>query len=574
MDRIVRRCKHNNPTKLEIMNKTISINLGGFFFHIDEDAYQKLNRYFEAVKRSLAPEGRDEIMKDIESRVAEIFQGNLKNEKSVIGINDVEEVITIMGQPEDYQIDENPKTSNHNYNYNYTFNSKSKKVYRDQDNAILGGVLAGLGHYLGVEALWLRLIMVVLIFGFGTGILVYIILWILIPPAVTTAQKLEMRGEPITISNIEKKVKEGFDEISEKINAIDHQKIANNAKSGAEKIATTLGDIITAIFKVLGKIVGAFVFFFAAVCLISIFFGSMFMIFSSTMPDTFIFNHISSPLNTEVPLWLQGILLLLSIGIPLVFFLILGLKLLVTNMKPIGNYFKYTLLALWLIALAGLIYLGIVQANEHGYDGRNSQKETISFTTNDALFISMNYNEFYTKSIREKNYNKLVQNENDETVIYSNNVKIHLMHTNETLPYIIVEKEANGKSHKEANERAKNIRYNFDIQKNKINLDNYFTTDLKNKFRNQEVHIYLYLPEGTILFPDESVSNYLSNQRSDIDVYYGDENYFYQVENKEMKCLNCPANQKENDSDSLSINLNDKSIEINVKNDQVNIKTN
>lgn len=86
------------------MNKTISINLGGFFFHIDEDAYQKLTRYFDAVKRSLSPEGRDEIIKDIESRIAELFQERLKNENQVIGLKEVDEVIAIMGQPEDLEL--------------------------------------------------------------------------------------------------------------------------------------------------------------------------------------------------------------------------------------------------------------------------------------------------------------------------------------------------------------------------------------------------------------------------------------------------------------------------------------
>ena len=93
------------------MNKTISINLGGFFFHIDEDAYQKLSRYFDAVKRSLSPDGRDEIMKDIESRIAELFQERIQNEKQVIGLVEIDTVIAIMGQPEDYKIDEDATKS-------------------------------------------------------------------------------------------------------------------------------------------------------------------------------------------------------------------------------------------------------------------------------------------------------------------------------------------------------------------------------------------------------------------------------------------------------------------------------
>ena len=158
------------------MNKTISINLGGFFFHIDEDAYQKLSRYFDAVKRSLSPDGRDEIVKDIESRVAELFQERLQNEKQVIGVKEIDEVISIMGQPEDYKIDEDT-SSNYNSDYsNSRSYSKTRKLYRDRDNSMLGGVMSGLGHYIGVDSLWLRIIMVILFFGFGTGLLIYIIL--------------------------------------------------------------------------------------------------------------------------------------------------------------------------------------------------------------------------------------------------------------------------------------------------------------------------------------------------------------------------------------------------------------
>ena len=143
------------------MNKTISINLGGFFFHIDEDAYQKLSRYFDAVKRSLAPEGRDEIMKDIESRIAELFQERIQNEKQVIGLSEIDAVIGIMGQPEDYKIDEENNTSS-SFNASNTSYSRTKRLYRDKENGMIGGVMAGLGHYLGIDALWLRIIMVIL----------------------------------------------------------------------------------------------------------------------------------------------------------------------------------------------------------------------------------------------------------------------------------------------------------------------------------------------------------------------------------------------------------------------------
>ena len=185
------------------MNKTTSINLGGFFFHIDEDAFKKLSNYFDAVRRSLSPDGREEIINDIESRISELFTEKLGTTKQVIGLKEVDDIITIMGQPEDYKIDEEtPKNENSFGNFTKSIYI-NKKLYRDKENSFLGGVMSGLGQYLGVDPLWLRIIMVILFFGFGTGLVLYLILWILIPEAVTTSQKLEMNGEPINISHLE-----------------------------------------------------------------------------------------------------------------------------------------------------------------------------------------------------------------------------------------------------------------------------------------------------------------------------------------------------------------------------------
>ena len=126
------------------MNKTVNSNIGGFFFHIDEDAYQKLVRYFDAVKRSLSnSSGTEEIMKDIEMRVAELLQAKQATDKHIINSKDIDEVIVVMGQPEDYRIDEEASETQ---SYT-TLNSNRRKLYRDNDNASIGGVCSGLGHY-------------------------------------------------------------------------------------------------------------------------------------------------------------------------------------------------------------------------------------------------------------------------------------------------------------------------------------------------------------------------------------------------------------------------------------------
>ena len=549
------------------MNKTISINLGGFFFHIDEDAYQKLSRYFDAVKRSLSADGRDEIMKDIESRIAELFQERLQNDKQVVGLSEIEEVISIMGQPEDYKIDDEKTSYQSSSSSSTNFYYPSKRLYRDKENGMIGGVMAGLGHYLGIDALWLRILMVILFFGFGTGLFVYIVLWILVPEAITTTQKLEMKGQPITISNIEKKVKEGFDDITSKISSIDHEKITNTAKSGASRIGSSIEEVITTIFKVFAKIIGSFILFFSAIALLGIVITSIIMIFSSTMPENYILNHIQTPIGLETPLWAQGILFLLGFGIPLFFLFILGLKLMVNNLRSIGNYIKYSLLAVWIVAVGIIISLGINEASQLAFDGKSVQKEVITIAPTDTLKIKFKNNDFYSKSIYRNHDFKITQDEGDNEIIYSNNVSIEIKETDAAAPYMLIEKLANGKSTSQAKKRAEKIKYEYKIEGNTIILDNYLLTAVENKFRGQEVEIYLYLPKGTIFQTDESFSNF---DRSDYGFFdeneYDTKNPVYRVDVDKVRCLNCLAEENienngiENEDSSATIYYDDNGV--------------
>lgn len=138
-------------------------------------------------------------------RVCELLTAKQINPNQVVSVKDVDEVIAVMGQPEDYII-EDDNSSQQNFNQeSYSSTSKSRKLYRDTDGGMIGGVLAGLGHYFGIDKVWLRVIVLLLVFAFGTGILAYLILWVVMPEARTTSEKLEMHGEPVNISNIEKK---------------------------------------------------------------------------------------------------------------------------------------------------------------------------------------------------------------------------------------------------------------------------------------------------------------------------------------------------------------------------------
>jgi len=523
------------------MNKTVNINLGGMFFHIDEDAYQKLTRYFDAIKRSLSnSSGQDEIIKDIEMRVSELLTEKQKSEKHVVAMKDVDEVIAVMGQPEDYRIDEEG-TENPSTNYS---SSKTRKLYRDTEHGMIGGVLAGLGHYFGIDKVWLRIFMLVMLLAWGTGVLAYIILWIVMPEAKTTSEKLEMTGEPVTISNIEKKVREEFDTVSEKLKNVDYDKYGNQIKTGAEKIGSSFGNFIIAVLRAFSKFLGVILIMSGLAILVSLFIA-VFTLGSSTLIEVPWQGFIEAGNFTDYPVWVFGLIMFFAVGIPFFFLTLLGFKLLSPNLKSIGNIAKYTLLAVWLISVSLAISIGIKQASAFAIDGRVVQKETINLNPTDTLFIKFKHNDYYAKSVNDRNDFKITQDSTGNDVIYSNEVSFRIVKTDTELPYIQIEKEAKGKTSTEAKQRAMQIKYGYKIVENQLILDNYLLTDLKNKFRDQEVEITLYLPKGIIFKANSNVQDYDRSDDDYFNLHFSSGDYIYRVGDNQVKCLNCPENENE-----------------------------
>ena len=526
------------------MNKTVNINIGGLFFHIDEDAYQKLSKYFDAIKRSLSnSSGKEEIMKDIEMRVAELFTERQKSDKHVINTKDVDEVVAIMGQPEDYRIDDDTEPAQ---SLNYVTTGR-KKLYRDEDRGMIGGVCKGLGHYFGIDSVWIRLLFLILFFGFGTGLIAYLVLWIAMPKAVTTSEKLEMTGEPVTISSIEKKVRSEFDNVSDKIKNANYDELGNRVKNGAESVGNKLGGIFTSVFEAFAKAIGMLIIIFSSLTLFGVFVMSIVAIFSSSLPQNTLINHFRTPLGLETPLWIQGILFLLTLGIPFFFLLVLGLKLVVTNYKSIGTIAKYTLLAVWIIAIGIMISLGINEFTQISSEAKDVKKEVINIAPTDTLHVSFKNNDFYDKDVNNRTDFRLTQDEANHEVIYSNNVYLKILHTTEKFPYIQVEKLAFGKTADEAKKRAEKIKYSFKIEGNQLILDNYLLSEVASKFRNQKVELFLYLPEGMFFKTDTNVENYDNSDNDYFNMHYSSGDYVYEVGQSKIKCLNCPANENEHD---------------------------
>jgi phage shock protein PspC (stress-responsive transcriptional regulator) len=189
------------------MKITVSINLGGYSFNIDEDAYAELKRYMKNLELHFAgEESSSEILSDIETRMAELFRTKLTNYKQVIDIKDVQQVIAILGTPEDISDNEGPtirdKFSSPGYH----------RMYRDTDHRVIGGVCAGIAAYWDIELWVVRLIFLILAM-MGVGILIYLILYIVLPEAKTTAEKIAMKGNPVNIHNIKDSVKQEFETV-------------------------------------------------------------------------------------------------------------------------------------------------------------------------------------------------------------------------------------------------------------------------------------------------------------------------------------------------------------------------
>ena len=553
------------------MNKTVNINLANTLFHIDDDAYNKLRRYLESIKRSFAgTTGSDEIIADIEARIAELFLEKMENERQVITHKEVDQVIDVMGQPEDYMVDEDifedePKKAHAQPEH------KSKKLYRDVDHKYIGGVCAGLEHYLGIDALWIRIIFILLaVFTSGFGLIAYILLWILVPEAVTTSQKLDMRGEPVNISNIERKVKEGFDDVADKVKSVDYEKVGNKVKSSSKTFFDTIGDIILFLFKVFGKFIGILLIIIGASTLIGLFFG----LFTVGMFDAVHFPGVDfyEIVNTTgAPVWVVSILLFFAVGIPFFFILYLGLKILVTNLKSIGNIAKFTLLGLWLISVGILIALGIRQAAEFSNTGSVHERNQLALeNVSDTLVIKMrNPGYEYTRDDVHFGRMSFAYDQNDKRLLVSDEVEVRVRKSEDSLVNIIVRKDANGSSSLAARERAKKIDFGYEVMGNQIILDEYLTTDTSNKARNQEVSVTIHVPKGKMVRFEQSTKYHIAGGIENDRDYYRSAivgHLWKMDEDGELKCQDCPEMDHDDDGEGNNkIIINEDGIDIDIK---------
>lgn len=203
------------------MKKTLTVNLGGTVYHIDEDAYKLLDTYLSNLRIHFCrEEGAEEIVHDMELRISELFTDRLRDGKQVITIEDVEEIIAQMGKPEDLgdEADGGGETSKDGSTYSQTAKGP-RRLFRDSDNKVLGGVASGLAAYFGWDPTWVRIIFLILGISLKGFVIAYIIAWIVIPLARTVPEKLAMRGAKINVENIGRTVTDNFEKVNEYVHS-------------------------------------------------------------------------------------------------------------------------------------------------------------------------------------------------------------------------------------------------------------------------------------------------------------------------------------------------------------------
>ena len=526
------------------MNKTVSINLAGIFFHIDEDAYQNLKNYFKAIKKSLQnSEGESEILADIEGRVSELFSERIKSSQHVISNKEVDEIVSIMGQPEDYKIDEalfeeSPEQEKSDIH--------KRRLFRDSDGAYVGGVSAGLGHYFGIDPLLIRLVWVLLIFGAGMGPLLYVILWILIPAAKTTAEKLAMMGKPVTISNIEKKVQEEFENVKASLervkNSVNSDKIndlGSTIQSKSRSFFETLCDIAMFLFKLFFKAIGLLFIVVSISSLIGFFISLLTVGIADAVhfPGLDFADLVNS---STLPLWLVSILALLIAGIPIVFLLLLGLRMVSSRAPQLNRYTKLALLGVWIIVLITLITLSLKLASDYRINASVTEQSELPVTSQDTLFLEMKGNPLYSKYLYRDNDLEIIYDEQNTKRIYGSNVRLIVRSTKDSIGSISVEKIALGSDYFNAKNRAEKLEYDYEFKNNTLFLNGYFLTNIDNKYRGQNVEVILTLPIGSVLFPDENTYSFHRNTSKYNDILdNGNEEHYMKVNYKSMRCLDC-----------------------------------
>lgn len=497
------------------MKKTFTINISGTVFHIDDDAYEKLHNYILKINGHFGSDFEaTEIVEDIESRISELFQERLKDGSEVITIEQVEQIISIMGMPEafdDAKDDEPVKVK--------APRQRQRKLYRDPDDRVLGGVCSGLGAYFNFDPVIIRLIFVLLIFlGAGSSLIIYIILWIVVPKASNSAQRLEMKGEEVNISNISKNIKEEIQDVKE-----NYEKFKASGK-GRERFSEA-GNVISSILKAIVKVI--VVIFGISLIAIGIF--AIIALVTSLLITKEFFGII--PFGNGLPQYLDllmsgttffwfWIAIGIVVGLPLLLIAYLGTKL-IFRFKSSNGRVGLTSLAIWVLGILLLIFVTVRAFSDFKSVSTITKQENIS-TKSDTLYVNLGKDEF--SEYLDSNFNlgglRVASIEGKPFLITTPTLDI--IKSDNSDFSMMIKSTARGRDLDKAQYNAREINYKYELQDSIITMSPWFMMPEKSGWRQQEIEITLKVPENKTIFLSGEMVKILHDIQNTSDMWDGD----------------------------------------------------
>ncbi len=509
------------------MKKTFTINISGSVFHIEEDAYEKLRDYLQMLTGHFGSDsdGR-EILQDIEARIAELFSKKMEAEgKDVILEVWVEEVMARMGKPEDFIEQEEEAEEPVSSTPPPSAGEKVKRrMYRDPDHRVLGGVCSGLGAYFNIDPVVLRIIFFILFWIYGIFLLFYIVLWIAVPKAKTTAEKLEMRGQEPTVSNIEKSIKEEVKEVKESYKRFRNSDVYGKGREQVGRFGDVTYNVLKVILRIVVIMAGIFLILLAFLGLIG-FITSMVVgqsVFHSApwisgfgpefnMPE--IVNFFIAPGSMTILL----IAIALLIGIPLLGILYAGTKM-VFRFKSNSKLIFLSSLAVWMVALVTAVVVVVSQIKDYNKETTITQNQVINCQNCKTLYLELGDNPYADRSSRyqfDLRRMRLVTDGDKPVLVGEPRLDVEESSSNEFL--ILIRKKSRGSNQDAAKNNVEDIIYNFTQNDSIIRFNPYYTIRDNQRWLDQEVDITVKVPRGksiylankmeTIIYDIENASN-------------------------------------------------------------------
>ncbi|MBL4677163.1 MAG: PspC domain-containing protein [Mucilaginibacter sp.] len=496
------------------MNKTIIININGIVFHIEENAYEILKSYMTDVQRHFMGSADSlEITTDIENRIAEMFNEILLKEgKQVIVEQDVTSVVEQMGSVADFESAEDGDTNT--AQHGFSIPSQQRRLFRDPDDHLVAGVCAGIANYFDFNAVWVRLLLAVLVAFGGTGAILYIILWIVVPKAKTRADRMAMKGQRLNLQGFKTNFEEEMSGLRSNLS-----NFSDEARPFVYKTRDFAGDFFQHFGKFLGG-AGKVIFKAIAVCIIIACFGFIIAIIGTVVAaiatghsgvyHMFPFSLANARINN---IFLVCAVLMLIIPLLAI---ILGVLTYVFNTKGIGRATSSTLLICWIVSISVVIYYAVKIASDFKSGASYSKTISIVPTSDSAYHLKLNQTKFLTAEdsarydIKDFKNGVILDDNEDDLDAPNSSAYLTIERSEVAQPVLVEEFSSRGGDYQDALNNARAITYHFEQTGNVLKFNRRFNKDLAHTWRGQEVRLTLKVPLNAKLIIDNELDGMLN----------------------------------------------------------------